>query len=218
MATNNNRLTTVIGAAARPDLAYLFGKGTSPAAPDNTITWKIAEEDIIPSSVYATNDVEHPEFVIKFVDAPTTIVNATTQVNGMLIVVDITKGLTDSTLSLAKDFLKKKSGIRPMLFLDKLDVLVAEHMPSLEQVYQRCVSILDSVNDPLLEIIAASDKDEAWISNLSPSKGNVAFGNLAAGWGFTLRDFSRHHTGSFFMLPDEIMTYLWVHTLSYTLP
>jgi len=73
--------------------------------------------------------------------------------------------------------------VRPVLFINKVDRLVAELKLNEEQIQKKFTRIVDNFND-LIEIYGESPFKDKWKAN--PAKGSVAFGSALHRWGFTL--------------------------------
>jgi translation elongation factor EF-G len=75
-----------------------------------------------------------------------------------------------------------QEGVHPLLVLNKLDRLVLELGFSEEDVYNRCLSIVDEVNGLIALYTVAPNQPVV----LSPLNGSVVFASGKSRWGFTL--------------------------------
>ena len=73
--------------------------------------------------------------------------------------------------------------VRPVLFINKVDKLIAELQLSEEQIQKKLDKIISRFND-LIETYAETEFKNQW--KIGGSSGNVAFGSALHGWGFTM--------------------------------
>jgi elongation factor 2 len=73
--------------------------------------------------------------------------------------------------------------VRPVLFINKVDRLVAELKLNEEQIQKKFTRIIDNFND-LIEIYGESPFKDKW--KVNAAKGSVVFGSALHMWGFTL--------------------------------
>lgn len=95
--------------------------------------------------------------------------------DGALLVVDCIEGVCVQTEMVLRQALEE--GVKPILFLNKLDRAFTELQLAPEQAYFRLISTIEAVNS----IVREYNADE-----LCPTKNNVIFGSGLFGWAFTL--------------------------------
>lgn len=128
---------------------------------------------------------QREQLLINLVDCPGHVdfnseVSAALRItDGCLVVVDCVEGVCVQTETVLRQALQE--GVRPVLFLNKLDRAITELQLSPEQCYQRLVSTIESVNSICREY---TDRE------LCPTLGNVIFGSGLFGWAFTLSSFA----------------------------
>eukprot|EP00656_Telonema_subtile_P048011 TRINITY_DN5621_c0_g1_i3.p1 TRINITY_DN5621_c0_g1~~TRINITY_DN5621_c0_g1_i3.p1 ORF type:complete len:862 (-),score=276.65 TRINITY_DN5621_c0_g1_i3:126-2711(-) len=101
--------------------------------------------------------------------------------DGALLVVDCIEGVCVQTEMVLRQALVE--GVRPVLFLNKLDRAFGELQLSPEQAYLRLVLTIEAVNSIVREY------EPEW--ELCPSQNTVLFGSGLFGWGFTLADMAK---------------------------
>jgi elongation factor 2 len=100
--------------------------------------------------------------------------------DGALVVVDCASGVKVQTRTVLRQALQE--GVRPVLVLNKMDRLVLELNYTEEDVYARCLSIVNEINDLIATYTVAPNQPVV----LSPVTGSVVFASGKARWGFTL--------------------------------
>ena len=76
-----------------------------------------------------------------------------------------------------------QEGVRPILFINKVDRLIRELKLTDESIKKKYSRIINDFNK-LVERHADPPFNKAW--KVSPADGNVAFGSALHKWGFTL--------------------------------
>ena len=141
------------------------------------ITMKAAYISLLYRS-HAVNLVDTPGHV----DFTGKVSRALRAIDGAVVVVDAVEGIMAQTEVVTRQALEER--VRPVLFINKVDRLIAEMHLSVEEVDKKLQRIISSFND-LVEVYGEETFKEAW--KLDPSHDNVAFGSALHGWGFTLR-------------------------------
>lgn len=100
--------------------------------------------------------------------------------DGALVVVDCVEGVCVQTETVLRQALEE--GVRPILFLNKVDRAIGELQLSPEAAYTRFASTIDSVN----MIIREYRED----FEVHPKDDTVIFGSGLFGWAFTLSSFA----------------------------
>ena len=139
-------------------------------------------------SLYYENSLEgHDPFLINLVDTPGhldfsgKVTRALRLIDGVVVVVDAVEEVITQSETVIKQALQE--GVKPILFINKVDRLIRELKLSDEQIKVKYVRIIKSFNT-LVERYADSSLKNEW--KVSPQSGNVAFGSALHRWGFTL--------------------------------
>jgi elongation factor 2 len=126
-------------------------------------------------------------FIVNLVDTPGhvdftgKVTRALRSIDGAIVVVDAVEEIMAQTEIVLRQALEER--VHPVLFVNKVDRLVAELKLNEDQVQKKFTRIIDNFND-LIEIYGESPFKDKWKAN--PAKGSVAFGSALHRWGFTL--------------------------------
>ncbi|MFX0059301.1 MAG: GTP-binding protein [Candidatus Hodarchaeota archaeon] len=127
-------------------------------------------------------------FLINLVDTPGhldfsgKVTRALRLVDGVVVVVDAVEEIITQSETVIKQALQER--VKPVLFINKIDRLVRELKLSDEQIRKKYIRIINDFNT-LIKRFADKPFDKEW--QVSPLKGNVAFGSALHKWGFTLK-------------------------------
>ncbi|MHA2005794.1 MAG: GTP-binding protein [Promethearchaeota archaeon] len=139
-------------------------------------------------SLYFEKSLEgHEPFLINLVDTPGhldfsgKVTRALRLIDGVVVVVDAVEEIITQSETVIKQALQE--GVKPVLFINKVDRLIRELKLSDEDIKKKYIRIINSFNT-LIERHATPPFDKEW--KVSPSSGNVAFGSALHKWGFTL--------------------------------
>ena len=139
-------------------------------------------------SLYYEKSLEgHEPFLINLVDTPGhldfsgKVARALRLVDGVVVVVDAVEEVITQSETVIKQALQE--GVKPVLFINKVDRLIRELMLSDEEIKEKYIRIIKSFNT-LIERYAEHPFNKRW--KVSPLAGNVAFGSALHKWGFTL--------------------------------
>ncbi|MFW9973158.1 MAG: GTP-binding protein, partial [Candidatus Odinarchaeota archaeon] len=139
-------------------------------------------------SLYYEKSLEgHEPFLINLVDTPGhldfsgKVTRALRLVDGVVVVVDAVEEVITQSETVIKQALQE--GVKPVLFINKVDRLIRELKLSDEEIKKKYVRIIKSFNT-LIERYADYPFNKRW--KVSPLVGNVAFGSALHKWGFTL--------------------------------
>lgn len=124
--------------------------------------------------------------------------------DGALIIVDYNIVLEGSSDNALRQALFEK--IKPVLFINKIDIGINEVQDDGEIMYQKFVSIIERQNSEI-SLYSFDDMEEPL--TLDPTRGTVAFGSALYGWAFTLKTFARIYSGKFKIGEDQMMEKLW---------
>jgi elongation factor 2 len=139
-------------------------------------------------SLYYEKSLEdHEPFLINLVDTPGhldfsgKVTRALRLIDGVVIVVDAVEEIITQSETVLKQALQE--GVKPVLFINKVDRLIRELKLSDEQIKKKYIRIIKSFNK-LIDRYADHPFNKKW--KVSPLSGNVAFGSALHKWGFTL--------------------------------
>lgn len=123
--------------------------------------------------------------------------------DGVIIIVDIEKGITMNIEAMVRKALFER--LKPVLFVDRLDVVMLDKEKDLEEIYQDILRILDKLNN----IINTYESKVFNDLKLDPIKGNVIFGSSSVGWGFSLHLIAKVYSLRFKMKEVAFIPNLW---------
>ncbi|MFX1418609.1 MAG: GTP-binding protein [Promethearchaeota archaeon] len=139
-------------------------------------------------SLYYEKSLEgHEPFLINLVDTPGhldfsgKVTRALRLVDGVVVVVDAVEEVITQSETVIKQALQE--GVKPVLFINKVDRLIRELKLSDEEIKEKYTRIIKSFNN-LVERYAEHPFNKRW--KVSPLAGNVTFGSALHKWGFTL--------------------------------
>lgn len=139
-------------------------------------------------SLYYEKSLEgHKPFLINLVDTPGhldfsgKVTRALRLVDGVVVVVDAVEEVITQSETVIKQALQE--GVKPVLFINKIDRLIRELRLSDEEIKEKYIRIIKAFNT-LIERYADHPFNKKW--KVSPLAGNVAFGSALHKWGFTL--------------------------------
>ena len=140
-------------------------------------------------SLYYEKSLEgHDPFLINLVDTPGhldfsgKVARALRLVDGVVVVVDAVEEVIAQSETVIKQALQE--GVKPVLFINKIDRLIRELKLSDEEIKDKYIRIIKSFNT-LIERYGVHPFNKRW--KVSPLAGNVAFGSALHKWGFTLK-------------------------------
>jgi elongation factor 2 len=139
-------------------------------------------------SLYYEKSLEgHEPFLINLVDTPGhldfsgKVTRALRLIDGVVVVVDAVEEIITQSETVIKQALQE--GVKPVLFINKVDRLIRELKLSDEDIKKKYIRIIKAFNT-LVERHAEPPFDNIW--KVSPQSGNVAFGSALHKWAFTL--------------------------------
>ncbi len=140
------------------------------------------------SLYYEKSLEEHEPFLINLVDTPGhldfsgKVTRALRLVDGVVVVVDAVEEIITQSETVIRQALQE--GVKPVLFINKVDRLIRELKLSDEDIRKKYIRIINDFNI-LLERYAEPPFNKEW--KVSPAEGNVAFGSALHKWGFTAK-------------------------------
>jgi elongation factor 2 len=129
----------------------------------------------------------HDPFLINLVDTPGhldfsgKVTRALRLVDGAVVVVDAVEEIISQSETVIRQSLQE--GVKPVLFINKIDRLIRELKLNDDQIRKKYSRIIKDFNI-LIQRYADKPFDKEW--QVSPADGNVAFGSALHKWGFTL--------------------------------
>jgi len=150
-------------------------------------------------------------FLINLIDSPghvdfsSEVTAALRVTDGALVVVDCVSGVCVQTETVLRQAIAER--IRPVLFMNKMDLALLTLQLESEALYQTFQRILENVN----VIIATYGTEDGPMGDImvDPSKGTVGFGSGLHGWAFTLKQFASMYSKKFDIEPTKLMRRLW---------
>jgi len=150
-------------------------------------------------------------FLINLIDSPghvdfsSEVTAALRVTDGALVVVDCVSGVCVQTETVLRQAIAER--IKPVLFMNKMDLALLTLQLGPEQLYQTFQRIIENVN----VIVATYGEDGGPMGEImvDPSKGTVGFGSGLHGWAFTLKQFSEMYSEKFKIEPAKLMKRLW---------
>ena len=140
-------------------------------------------------SLYYEKSLEgHDPFLINLVDTPGhldfsgKVTRALRLIDGVVVVVDAVEEIITQSETVIKQALQE--GVKPILFINKVDRLIRELKLSDDDIRKKYTRIINDFNT-LIERHADQPFKKRW--KVSPLSGNVAFGSALHKWGFTLK-------------------------------
>ncbi|MBY9008730.1 MAG: GTP-binding protein [Candidatus Lokiarchaeota archaeon] len=139
-------------------------------------------------SLYYEKSLEaHDPFLINLVDTPGhldfsgKVTRALRLIDGVVVVVDAVEEIITQSETVIKQALQE--GVKPVLYINKVDRLIRELKLTDDQIRKKYTRIIKNFN-MLVKRYADKPFKTEW--QVSPADGNVAFGSALHKWGFTL--------------------------------
>jgi elongation factor 2 len=135
------------------------------------------------ANVSMTHEHEGTNHLINLIDTPGhvdfggDVTRAMRAVDGALVVVDAVEGAMPQTETVVRQSLRE--GVKPALFINKVDRLISELQEGPEEMQQRLQSVIADVNELIRGM--TEDMDEDW--TVGVQDGTVAFGSALYKWG-----------------------------------
>ena len=135
------------------------------------------------SNVSMVHEYAGEEYLINMIDTPGhvdfggDVTRAMRAVDGAVVVVDAVEGTMPQTETVLRQALKE--GVRPVLFINKVDRLINELKVDEQEMQIRLAKVIDKVNK-LIKGMNEKMYNEGW--KLDAAKGTVAFGSALYNW------------------------------------
>jgi elongation factor 2 len=144
------------------------------------------------ANVSMTHEYEGEDHLINLIDTPGhvdfggDVTRAMRAVDGALVVVDAVEGAMPQTETVLRQALRE--GVKPALFINKVDRLISELQEGPEEMQQRLLSVISDVNE-LIRGMTEEMEVEDW--TVSVEDGTVAFGSALYKWGVSMPSMQR---------------------------
>ncbi len=140
------------------------------------------------SLYYESSLKDRNPFVINLVDTPGhldftgKVTRALRLIDGVIIIVDAVEEVSPQTETVLRQSLEE--GIKPLLFINKIDRLFTELELENEQIKQKLNRIIANFND-LIDSFKFQEMQFKW--KVKSEDGTVLFGSALHGWGFSIK-------------------------------
>ncbi|WP_256393864.1 elongation factor EF-2 [Natronoarchaeum rubrum] len=146
------------------------------------------------ANVSMTHEYEDTDYLINLIDTPGhvdfggDVTRAMRAVDGALVVVDAVEGAMPQTETVLRQALRE--GVKPTLFINKVDRLISELQEGPEEMQERLLSVIREVNELIRGMTEEmEDIDDDW--TVSVEGGTVGFGSALYKWGVSFPSMQR---------------------------
>ncbi|ERH02659.1 MAG: translation elongation factor aEF-2 [Halonotius sp. J07HN6] len=145
------------------------------------------------ANVSMTHEYEDTNHLINLIDTPGhvdfggDVTRAMRAVDGALVVVDAVEGAMPQTETVLRQALRE--GVKPALFINKVDRLINELQEGPEEMQERLMSVIHDVNELIRGMTEEKDDIEDW--TVSVEDGTVGFGSALYKWGVSMPSMQR---------------------------
>ncbi|QRV16678.1 elongation factor EF-2 [Haloterrigena salifodinae] len=145
------------------------------------------------ANVSMTHEYEDTNHLINLIDTPGhvdfggDVTRAMRAVDGALVVVDAVEGAMPQTETVLRQALRE--GVKPTLFINKVDRLISELQEGPEEMQQRLLSVISDVNELIRGMTEDMDDIDDW--TVSVEDGTVGFGSALYKWGVSMPSMQR---------------------------
>jgi len=145
------------------------------------------------ANVSMTHEYEDTDHLVNLIDTPGhvdfggDVTRAMRAVDGALVVVDAVEGAMPQTETVLRQALRE--GVKPALFINKVDRLISELQEGPEEMQERLLSVIHDVNELIRGMTEERDDIEDW--TVSVEEGTVAFGSALYKWGVSMPSMQR---------------------------
>ncbi|MEF8892274.1 MAG: elongation factor EF-2 [Haloferacaceae archaeon] len=145
------------------------------------------------ANVSMTHEYDDEDHLINLIDTPGhvdfggDVTRAMRAVDGALVVVDAVEGAMPQTETVVRQALRE--GVKPALFINKVDRLISELQEGPEEMQQRLQSVIHDVNELIRGMTEEMDEVDDW--TVSVQEGTVAFGSALYKWGVSAPSMAR---------------------------
>ena len=146
------------------------------------------------ANVSMTHEYDEKNHLINLIDTPGhvdfggDVTRAMRAVDGALVVVDAVEGAMPQTETVLRQALRE--GVKPALFINKVDRLISELQEGPEEMQQRLMGVISDVNELIRGMTEEMDDiEEDW--TVSVEEGTVGFGSALYKWGVSMPSMQR---------------------------
>ncbi len=145
------------------------------------------------ANVSMTHEYEGTNHLINLIDTPGhvdfggDVTRAMRAVDGALVVVDAVEGAMPQTETVLRQALRE--GVKPALFINKVDRLISELQEGPEEMQQRLLKVIQDVNELIRGMTEDMDDVDDW--TVSVEDGTVGFGSALYKWGVSMPSMQR---------------------------
>ncbi len=142
---------------------------------------------IYSANISMVHEYDDQEYLINLIDTPGhvdfggDVTRAMRAVDGVVVLVDAVDGVMPQTETVMKQALNE--GVKPVLFINKVDRLIEEMQLTPEEMQERFVNIIREVNTALRKY-ADEETAEDW--KMKVDDGTVAFGSALKNWAISV--------------------------------
>ncbi len=139
------------------------------------------------ANISMVHEVEGEEYLINLIDTPGhvdfggDVTRAMRAVDGAIVLVDAVESIMPQTETVLRQALRE--GVKPVLFINKVDRLINELKVSPQEMQIRLGKIIDGVNK-LIKGMSEEKYNAGW--RVDASLGTVAFGSAKYKWGISV--------------------------------
>lgn len=137
-------------------------------------------------SLYYQKSLEEP-FLINLVDTPGhldfsgKVTRALRLIDGVLVIVDAVEEVSSQSETVVRQALNE--GVKPLLFINKIDRLIREIKLDAAEIQEKLNRIIQRFNG-LVEMYGTAPYDQDW--QVRPERGEVLFGSALHRWAFSM--------------------------------
>ena len=145
------------------------------------------------ANVSMTHTYDEKDHLINLIDTPGhvdfggDVTRAMRAVDGALVVVDAVEGAMPQTETVLRQALRE--GVKPALFINKVDRLISELQEGPQEMQQRLQSVIHDVNELIRGMTEEMDQIGDW--TVGVQEGTVAFGSALYKWGVSAPSMTR---------------------------
>ena len=140
------------------------------------------------AAVSMVHSVKKKDYLINLIDTPGhvdfggDVTRAMRAVDGCIVLVCAVEGIMPQTETVLKQALRER--VKPILFINKVDRLIKELQLSPQEMQQRFVKIIASVNKKIRDIAGSDEVAKQW--QVKVDDGSVCFGSAFHNWALSL--------------------------------
>jgi len=139
------------------------------------------------ANISLLHEIENKPYLVNLIDTPGhvdftgKVTRALRAIDGAVVVVDAVEEVMVQTETVTRQALEE--GVKPVLFINKVDRLIRELKLSSDEVQAKLLRIIRDFNN-LIALYGEQEYKKKW--KVDPAKGTVAFGSALHRWGFTV--------------------------------